>query len=105
MIRQAESVDYSLKKKGIWPSALYLPDKNSTSPLYPIQGKGNSEHLHYPLLDLLQPVYIFLVLRTSDLDAIFEVGSHKDRGEQENNLPQGGCLDFLTQNKIRAGNL
>lgn len=34
MIRQAESVDYNLKKKGIWPSAFCLPDKNSTSPLY-----------------------------------------------------------------------
>lgn len=38
MIRQVESVDYSLKKTPvIWLSALYLHDTNSMSPLYYIE--------------------------------------------------------------------
>lgn len=109
MIRQAESVDYNLKKKvfGLLHSVYLI---RTVHLLFTIQrrlisSQGNSTHLRYPLLDLLHPVHIFLVLRTPDLDAVVQVGSHKDRGERKNHLPQGGCLDFLTQDKIRAGNL
>ena len=38
------------------------------------------DHLHGLPLDLLQQLYVLLVLRAPELDAVLQVGSHKSKG-------------------------
>ncbi|KAK4823100.1 hypothetical protein QYF61_025838 [Mycteria americana] len=47
-----------------------------------------SDHFCGPPLDLLQQVHVLPVLRTPELDAVLQVGSHHSRAEGQNHLPQ-----------------
>jgi len=47
-----------------------------------------SDHFCGPLLDLLQQVHVFPVLRAPELDAGLQVRSHQSRVEGQNHLPQ-----------------
>jgi len=46
-----------------------------------------SDHLCGHSLDLIQELYIFLVLGAPSLGAVLQVGPHKGRAEGENHLP------------------
>ncbi|PKU46357.1 rna-directed dna polymerase from mobile element jockey- hypothetical protein [Limosa lapponica baueri] len=46
-----------------------------------------SDHLRGPPLDPFQQVHILPVLRTPELDAVLQVGSHESRAEGQNHLP------------------
>ncbi|KAK4824005.1 hypothetical protein QYF61_009219 [Mycteria americana] len=47
-----------------------------------------SDHFCGPPLDPLQQVHVFPVLRSPELDAVLQVGSHQSRVEGQNPLPQ-----------------
>ncbi|KAK4823599.1 hypothetical protein QYF61_003799 [Mycteria americana] len=47
-----------------------------------------SDHFCGPPLDPLQQVHVFPVLRTPELDAVLQVGSHQSRVEGQNHLPR-----------------
>ncbi|KAK4829425.1 hypothetical protein QYF61_004300 [Mycteria americana] len=47
-----------------------------------------SDHFCGPPLDLFQQVHVFPVLRTPEVDAILQVGSHQNGVEGQNHLPQ-----------------
>ncbi|KAK4830181.1 hypothetical protein QYF61_008972 [Mycteria americana] len=47
-----------------------------------------SDHFCGPPLDPLQQVHVFPVLRTPELDAALQVGSHQSRAEGQNHLPR-----------------
>jgi len=55
----------------------------------------HSEHLHDPLLDLIQQFRLFLVLRNSDLVAVLQVGTlpagHPSVGAVQDNVGLLGC--------------
>ncbi|KAK4828848.1 LOW QUALITY PROTEIN: hypothetical protein QYF61_000905 [Mycteria americana] len=47
-----------------------------------------SDHSLGPPLDQLQQVHVLLVLKTPELDAVLQVGSHQSRVEGQNHLPR-----------------
>ncbi|KAK4818015.1 hypothetical protein QYF61_004128 [Mycteria americana] len=47
-----------------------------------------SHHFRGPPLDLLQQLHVLVVLRTPELDAVLQVGSHQSRAEGQNHLPR-----------------
>jgi len=54
-----------------------------------------SDHPHCPPLDLLQQLYVFLVLRATGQDAVVQMGPIEDRVEGDNHLPcPPGHLSF-----------
>ncbi|KAK4828837.1 hypothetical protein QYF61_000894 [Mycteria americana] len=47
-----------------------------------------SDHFCGPPLDPLQQLHVLLVLKTPELDAVLQVGSHQSRVEGQNHLPR-----------------
>ncbi|KAK4826321.1 hypothetical protein QYF61_007406 [Mycteria americana] len=61
-----------------------------------------SDHFCGPLLDPFQQVHVFPVLRTPELDAVLQVGSHQSRVEGQNHLlrPAGHAYFDAAQDMV-----
>ncbi|KAK4810611.1 hypothetical protein QYF61_007348 [Mycteria americana] len=55
---------------------------------FSIHKQQPSDHFCGPPLDLFQQVHVFLVLRTPEMDAVLQMGSHHSRAEWQNHLPR-----------------
>ncbi|KAK4819021.1 hypothetical protein QYF61_024137 [Mycteria americana] len=70
------------------PSLLWAEQPQLSQPFSIGEVFHPSDHSCGPPLDLLQQVHVFPVLRTPELDAVLQVGSHQSRVEGQNHLPQ-----------------
>ncbi|KAK4829013.1 hypothetical protein QYF61_001769 [Mycteria americana] len=68
------------------------PSQKSLQKKLSVNNRGEvfhpSDHFCGPPLDTLQQVHVFPVLRTPELDAVLQVGSHQSGAERQNHIPR-----------------
>ncbi|KAK4825745.1 LOW QUALITY PROTEIN: hypothetical protein QYF61_002184 [Mycteria americana] len=70
------------------PSLLQAEQPQLSQPVLVGEVLQPSGHFCGPPLDPLQQLHVLLVLRTPELDAVLQVGSHQSRAEGQNPLPR-----------------
>ena len=67
------------------------------------EGHSQSSDLHHPPLDLLQQLYIFIVLKARGMDTELQVGPQKGRVEGNNQLPCPAGHPSFNASQDKAG--